>query len=335
MVTLAEFWDAILAEGRTEPGWHARRVRHGSVCDIRAAVRAQDKAEAVLFETASRSVPLNVDVSECVGFEVRIETVVPGPGGRVRICLTLRDRRYRDVFATLCEDVVGAVAGADTEPYALKLLFGRLHTWERFISRFGPDRLSDERQIGLFAELRFLRDEVVPLLPAAAAVRCWRGPYLEPHDFRFRAAGVEVKGTASRSPASFPVANLDQLDHGTLEALILVHVRIDVDSGAGHSLPQLVSDLREVLSASDPGAASDLDASLIEAGYLDVHAVHYDRIFRVGEVRWLEVRDGFPRLTHGAVPAGVSAASYSVSLDACAPFAVAEEAGRQMIATRL
>ncbi len=335
MTTVVEAWEAILAEGRSEPGWHTRRVRHGSVCDISAAVRAQDRTEAVLFETASRSVPLGADVPECVGFEVRVETVIPGPGGRVCICLTLRDRRYREVFATLCEDVVGVVSGADTETRAMKLLFGRLHTWERFISRFGPDRLSDERQIGLFAELRFLRDEIVPLLSAATAVRCWRGPYLEAHDFRFRAAGVEAKATASRNPVSFPVANLDQLDPGALEALIVVHARIDVDSGTGDTLPQVVADLRDVLSASDPGAASDLDVSLIEAGYLDVHAAHYDRLLRVQEALWLEVREGFPRLTRGTVPFGVGAASYSVALDACAPFAITAEEGRRIIGARL
>ena len=42
MVSVAEAWTLIAGEGRTEPGWHARRIHVGSACDIRSAVRAPD-----------------------------------------------------------------------------------------------------------------------------------------------------------------------------------------------------------------------------------------------------------------------------------------------------
>lgn len=331
MVTVADTWEVINGEGHAEPGWHARRIRMGSVCDIRASVRAPDCAVAVLFEIAARSVPPGADMPGCVGFELMVEPIDPGPNGRVRICLVLRDQRYRDVFATLAEDVVGVVSAASSEPQAVKLLLGRLHTWERFISRFGPDRLSDERQIGLYAELRFLSDEVIPLSSAAAVVRAWRGPFMEAQDFHFRAVGVEVKSTASRNPTTFHVSNFDQLDNGSLEDLLVFYASVEADALAGDSLPQLVAAIRTTLSSSDPAAASEFDAALIEAGYLDAHAAHYDRVFRVRQILWLKVEEGFPRLIRSTVPHGISAASYSVSLDACAPYAISAEEARQII----
>lgn len=335
MVTMTEVWNLISTEGRTEPGWHARRVHLGSACDIRSAVRAPDQTPAVLFEVAARSIPPGADLPNCVGFELGLETIEPGPGGRVRLRLVLKENRYRDVFGTLGDDVATVVAAAPTEPLGIKLLLGRLHTWERFVSRFGPDRLSDEEQVGLFAELHFLVSEVIPVVAAAAAVRAWRGPYREAHDFRFRAAAVEVKATSVRAPKSFPVSNLDQLDTGTLEALLVHHLTIEVDATTGSSLPEIVARARSSLGASDPAAASDFDTSLMEVGYLDIHADSYDRKFRLTEVRWLHVTNGFPRLTRASVPAGVSSASYSVSLDSCVPYTIDASSARNIMQARL
>ncbi len=336
MVSVAEAWALLSAEGRTEPGWHARRIHLGSACDIRSAVRASDGTVAVLFEIASKSLLPGAVFPDCVGFELKLETIEPGPNGRVRLCLVLKDARYRDVFGTLGDDVASVVAGAPTEAQGVKLLLGRLHTWERFVSRFGPDRLSDEQQIGLFAELQFLIAEVIPVVPAAsAAVVAWRGPYMEAQDYRFRAVAVEVKASSAKSPNSFQVSNLDQLDVGTADALLLYHVTIETDAAVGVTLPEMVAKARQTLGASDPAASSDLDAALLEVGYLDIHAASYDRILRIGAIRWFYAADAFPKLTRATVPLGVGSASYSVSLDACASFALDAASARNMIQARL
>jgi hypothetical protein len=99
LVAVAEAWAVLAAESRIEPGWHTRRVHAGSACDIRSAVRAPDGALAVLFEVEAKSIPPGAKLPNCVGFEVTLETISPGPGGRVRLCLVLKDQRYRDVFA--------------------------------------------------------------------------------------------------------------------------------------------------------------------------------------------------------------------------------------------
>ena len=206
---------------------------------------------------------------------------------------------------------------------------------ERFISRFGPDRLSDERQLGLFAELGFLNDEIIPVLSAASAVRAWRGPYMEAQDFRFRAVAVEVKATAAKNPIAFAVSNLDQLDAGVLDALLVFHVSVEADAAVGVTLPEMVARTRAALTASDPAAATEFDASLIEVGYLDVHAVYYDRVFRVRDILWLQVQDGFPRLTRATAPPGIASATYSVALDACSRYVVGAEEARRVFLTRL
>jgi hypothetical protein len=97
----------------------------------------------------------------------------------------------------------------------------------------------------------------------------------------------------------------------------------------------MVATARAALSVTDPAAASDLDASLLEVGYLDTHADSYDRKYRVIEVRWLSVTEAFPRLTRGSVPPGVGSVSYSVSLDSCVPYLVSAPSARRIMQARL
>jgi hypothetical protein len=334
VVAISDLWTALAQEGRTEPGWHARRVHSQSPCDVRAAIRP-DGTVAVLFEVLSKSIPPGADLPDCLGFQLSIETITPGPGGMARLCLLLKDRRFRDVFTTLAEDVGAAVAASATEISGVRALLARLSTWERFVTRFGADRLSDDELVGLFAELHFLRSEVIPVVDPASGIRAWRGPHREPQDFRFRAVAIEVKASAARSPTSFQVANLDQLDAGNRDLLLVYHAIVDANSSSGETLPAVIAGIRSSLAIADAGAATDFDASLVEAGYLDIHSEAYQQCFSVRQVRWFRVADTFPRLTRSSVAQGVSEASYSVSLDACLGHLLDSAAARTNMLERL
>ena len=335
MVALSDLWTEIALEGKTEPGWHARRIHSESACDMRAAIQAPSGTIGLLFEVSAKSVPPASELPNCVGFNLAIETMHPGPNGSVRLCLLLKDRRFKDIFTTLAEDVIGPVAGAPTEATGVRSLLGRLHTWQRFVSRFGVERLSDEELVGLFAELHFMSSEVVPFVDCASAVGAWRGPYGEPQDFRFRSVAVEVKASSARAPAVFRIANLDQMDPGSREILLVYHVVLDADLAAGQTLPELIGRIRSTLVASDAAAAVDFDASLIETGYLDIHSDAYSRRFAVRSSTWLNVANDFPRLTRGTVMQGVTDASYSVSLQACVPHTIDANVAHEMMQSRL
>jgi len=334
VVAISDLWTALAQEGRTEAGWHARRVHSQSPCDVRAAIRP-DGTVAVLFEVLAKSIPPGADLPDCLGFQLTLETITPGPGGKARLCLLLKDRRFRDVFTTLAEDVGAAVAASATEIAGVRALLVRLSTWERFITRFGPDRLSDEELVGLFAELHFLRSEIIPIVDPASGIRAWRGPHREPQDFRFRAVAIEVKASAARSPSGFQVANLDQLDPGHRGLLLVYHVIVDANSSSGETLPAMIASIRSSLAAADAGAAADFDASLLEGGYLDIHSESYQQSFSVRQVRWFKVAGAFPRLTRNSVAQGVSEATYSVSLDACQTHLVDPAAARTNMLERL
>ena len=332
MSDLAEAWRQIALEDHSGSGWVVRRVYPDRPTRIQAAIRKPDDALAILFEIASSSLPSVASLPDCIGFHLSVEVLKPGPGGNCRLCLTLKEQRYRDVFETLAEDVAKTVSQATTETEGVRLLLGRLNTWERFLDRFGVNLLSQEEQAGLFAELKFLESELLPIQPAMDAVRSWRGPYRAPQDFLHGSMAVEIKSTTSRNPASFKVASLEQLDRGSLSRFLLHHSALSIDEVAGTSLPDLVSGLRKTIAETDPGAASQFDASLIEAGYLEAHDDAYrERAFLVLQQRWFEVREGFPLLAPATVPPGVAAARYTISLAACAPYELNTETAREIL----
>lgn len=323
-------WAEIAAEGRTEPGWHARRVFSGSPCDIRTAIRVPDGTIGVLFEVSSKSIPPSADLPDCVGFGVTVETIVPGPNGRVRLCLLLKEPRYKEVFSSLALDVCGAVAAKPSEAAGVRMLLSRLHTWERFIRRFGDGYLSDEAQLGLFAELHFLASEVLLHMEPMSAIQAWRGPYREPHDFRFRSAGVEIKASAARAPTSIKISNLDQLDLGSLDLLLVQHILFNVDVPSGRNLPSIIDQIRLHL-VDDAAAASAFNEALVEAGYLDTHSDAYRHRYEVNRITWFNVAGDFPRLTRNTIPPGVAEAAYSIALQSCVSHTLEQSVATSML----
>lgn len=323
MTVVGDTWREMGSAAASDRGWVVRRLFPETQFEILAGRRAGDHAEGLLFEVASRSIPPSSVLPESIGFQLQVEPIEVGPGGRSRLCLSLKDKRFLEVFATLAQDVANRAVAAEDEPAAVRAFLSRLNTWQRFLERFGLHTLTKEEEAGLVGELLVLESRLIPALGAADAVRRWRGPFGEPQDFRARDVAIEVKVTTALQAATFHVSNLDQLALGSARKLFVCHLGLEVGTAIGVSLLELVSRLRMKLADLDPGAASDFDESLLEAGYLDSHAFSYGgRHYRVRHQRWYDVREGFPRLTAATVPGGIMTAKYTVVLAECIPFEI-------------
>ena len=58
-----------------------------------------------------------------------------------------------------------------------------------------------------------------------------------------------------------------------------------------------------------------LSERLLAAGYIDSHEGRYPRRFVLNDIRVVKVGEGFPRLTPGTAPAGITRAMYEIDLD--------------------
>lgn len=323
MTVLQDAWDSLRREDSPTTGWLTRRVHADACLPIRAAISAGDRTPAVLFDVSAASIQSVVEYPTAKGFAFAPEVVSPGPTGRVRLCLSLRDLAYIEQFPALASDIVAAAVDSADEARAVAVIFSRLHAWQSFLQKHA-DGLSVEEQTGLFAELLFLTSTCAPVL-GPAVLDCWKGPLGGVRDFLVRRVGVEIKATALPGTMSFRVYGLSQLDESGLDHLFVCACRLAVDDG-GISLPELVARARRLFQASGPAVISHFNHLLLVAGYSDLHEARYQRRRLFSQpFRYYRVQGNFPRLTVRNVPDGVTDVSYSVSTMMCEEHQVAEE----------
>ena len=106
--------------------------------------------------------------------------------------------------------------------------------------------------------------------------------------------------------------------------LFLVVTPVDaVVKPAGKTLTDHVSELDRQFSMEDAEACMLWEQALAETGFDFAHD-YSERRWLIGRNLEFEVLDDFPRIT-GPLPNGVTGVRYSIGLDACAPFAIAED----------
>jgi hypothetical protein len=191
--------------------------------------------------------------------------------------------------------------------------------------------MSAEAQRGLFGELHFLREVLLPGVGAGPAAGGWKGGEQAHQDFQLQRGAVEVKTTLAKQPQVVRITSERQLDDGAAAALFLHVVALDVRDGGGETLPAMVASLRDKLTV-EAAAREAFEDGLLAYGYLDVHASKYaDSGYVVRSQSSYRVKRGFPRIVERNLPAGVGDASYGLAVVACAAFAVsAEEVGKAL-----
>ncbi|MCF8173376.1 MAG: PD-(D/E)XK motif protein, partial [Candidatus Methylopumilus sp.] len=150
-------------------------------------------------------------------------------------------------------------------------------------------------------------------VPSALALEAWVGPLDGIQDFEIGTGAIEVKATLSAVGFPARIGSLEQLDDSVRQPLFLAGIRLRQISN-GKNLPDFISELRQSITG-DAEAERLLSERLIAAGYFADHADRYPRRFDVVSTRIVEVTEGFPRLTPGRVPQGISKALYEIDFD--------------------
>ncbi len=303
-----------LSDSNDASGWRSisiATIGNGS-CALRAGLSFPEKNEALLFSFPASSIPVAEKLPEGQGFTV--SRVDQGGDDLTWLALTRSSHGSVELFAAMVADVVHAI---DVESNAddnrlLRVFLGRIRAWQEFM-RKGAQPLSPESEIGLVGELTLLRTIIDSGVPLATAIESWVGPLDGPRDFELGTGSLEVKTTLSAAGFLAKIGSLDQLDDSVRQPLFMVGAKLR-QTDAGMSLPELVAEMRDI-ATDESEAVRLLSERLIAAGYFDAHAEHYIRRFTLVDTRVVEVNEGFPRLTPGSVPLGITKAIYEIDLD--------------------
>ena len=138
------------------------------------------------------------------------------------LALELLDIDYQEMFLWMLQQVVNDVGqlmskgtsffwDKNKDKHLITAFKRGVKKWWNEVKE--QDRpLSIPRQRGLYAELWFLRQHVIPKLGPDRSIQYWAGPNGADHDFQLPACGIEVKAVVVGEEAKIKISNEYQLD---------------------------------------------------------------------------------------------------------------------------
>jgi hypothetical protein len=256
------------------------------------------------------------------GLYIILESASKGPGGEATLLLELQQNDSIDVFAIFMARICEELDKISSPKEAIKSVIALLEKWKDFFSR-NSDILTEARQTGLYGELYLLLQFFNEEIPVGSAVRAWTGSRRTSQDFQFGLISLEVKSSAAVDATTVNITNARQLDNTGLEALYLCHLLFDARQGIDDTLPELIEEIRRIISTKAPELNLDFEEKLIDSGYQDKHIEHYlNRTYSERDIEFYEVREDFPRLLESDLPTGIIKVSYDLSLETCRDFKI-------------
>lgn len=307
-------WELLHAERKSRGAFAARVALSGITGRILAAVDHENRRHFLL--------PLDADISvdeerSTRGLAVTSRELVIGNQPVAWyldiICL---DAAGYDAFDLVGRDIARLIAGG--QHGAVEAVSEVLDRWRHFWSMGPRDRLSREAVLGLFGEIWFLTNWLVPAIGSAAVTR-WAGPLGQRHDFQWSGYAVEAKTTGSTRGRVHLIHGLEQLAPPSNGQLYLFSLRVAEESGATNTLPGLIETCEQRLKP-DAAIIDRLQQLLARVGYSPVHAAQYEEIrLRIVEEALFQVTGDFPRLTvesfSPGIPGGVEKVEYVINLN--------------------
>lgn len=230
--------------------------------------------------------------------------------------LVLAKAQDVDLFALLCKDLIRCTSGAQSDADCIELLCARLLKWQRLLSKGGPHLLGEHEIRGLFAELSFFQQELLPRF-GPEAVQAWKGPSGFPQDFAADNKVFEIKSHLVGSPQSVRISSPTQLWVDSSNLYLCVY-HLAVVSAGGKSLGALVDELNAVLGAF-ASATEEFEEKLGSLGYLDLPE-YRAQAFALVKKDAFAVTDDFPRIIPSTLMTGIQEVTYGIQLAALSPF---------------
>ena len=235
----------------------------------------------------------------------------------------LREPDDRDVFRTLCHDVIAYSGSESSRSAATASVFRRLLHWHSLMSRARTTAMPPHEIRGLIGELCIL-ECLIQRRGFDTAIRSWAAPDDHPQDFAFDTRIVEVKTRIAGARQHVQISSLEQLESAHLPLSLLVIELVHSGAADAASLNG-ICDRIEVLARGCGVAQEDaLQSALLRRGYIRQEAYDADTYRVVGIVAF-DVREGFPRLMRADVDMRILQASYTLDLARLVEFELATE----------
>jgi hypothetical protein len=253
----------------------------------------------------------------------------PADLGIWQLKLTLSDNNQADIFGALCANLMEATRalGSTDQAGALAVILSRLRRWQSMLKAGRPALLPQAVQIGIFGELVFLRDVLIPIFGVTASVRGWRGPYGDEQDFAAGGKLIEIKTLRDTSDRRVKISSAEQLDTSSGEIWLCVQSVSEVDEGMdgdGESLFSLAAEVTDAADLESPALGDTIRSTFHEIGY-EPRVEYATPLRQIRQRQYFEVSDEFPRIVPSSLPVGIRDVTYVLDVASLGAFETDEK----------
>lgn len=257
----------------------------------------------VKFHDGSFGVGLRVnkdDLCNQTGSHKKIEIVNRElSGGKFYTAFLCKDPESKKIFESLCSDLIIFCLNHPEIIKPAHAIIERAKAWEALFSK-GTKGLGKQATLGLYTELLFLRDIV---LPRGYSINQWIGPHDTAQDFDLNGHFVEIKHCNKNNCVN--VSSLEQLNNSIGMSLCAYQI---IEDPEGVNIDDMIL---EIMTLLPPEYVAVLNDKLLCVGYLKNK--NYSASFKVSKRLFFEISPSFPHIETNDI-AGVVSATYKVDL---------------------
>lgn len=206
----------------------------------------------------------------------------------------------KQVFFVLCENLINATIGCQSEEIAIVAIKNRFSTWKKLFKN-PSSAMTDETYKGLFGELYFLKNWMIQKYGSNIAVNSWSGADRTAKDFSVSKDWFEIK-TVSTNAETVKISSLTQLDSPFVGKLVLVKTEKmsdEYDDGEC-SVEQLMTSILDQIS--DESVKDLFVEKVVQYGY-DIDNTNLNsHKYRTSKMCFYKVDNDFPKITAKEVP---------------------------------
>jgi hypothetical protein len=242
-----------------------------------------------------------------------------------RLCITqiTGDDTMFEAFAC---NLIDLISDIDDPKGPVDELRNRIADWQDMLSRPPIKTPTVSEMVGMWGELVFLRDFMIPRFGAEAAVDAWLGPISNAKDFEHNRHAFEIKTTRDRNPTEISISSYRQLDLEGNKSLHLVLIKILEDSDGGMNLLEVFETIDRSL-VTHPIAQNKFRRLVTGSGWTNESLLLQPANirFRVDNREFFAVSDTFvSRYTKQDIRSGTRTYGYEVFLSNCRPHSKSE-----------
>lgn len=230
------------------------------------------------------------------------------------ICLSLTDNSLKEMFISLCWDLVDCSYNIPDDKSGVIRVINRFKKWQKLFEQERGSGMSTNQVKGLIGELTVLKDICIPKYGTSASVEGWMGPLYSDRDFTLSDIWYEVK-TVSLNKDTVIITSLDQLDISDEGMLIICRLERASDSEKNAvTLNSLVEEIEHIIGA-DQRILTIFNNRLTFCGYKKDAEASEEHYKSYGLEKY-SVDDTFPRLRRSKLPKAITNGSFELSIPA-------------------